>query len=95
VERLDGEAHRLDFDELTFDLSPAVRLWNPKTRRIVSDHRNLVLEPESAAIVESAIARTATSVTDGDRFDKLTALFHAGVLALRPGREGNNVRGGG
>jgi hypothetical protein len=95
VEQLDGEAHRIEFDELTFELSPVVRSWNPKTRRVVSDHRNLVLELESADIIENVIGRTTASVTDRDvRIEKLTALFHTGVLALRPKWEEKLDRGG-
>ncbi|HKV06809.1 MAG TPA: condensation domain-containing protein [Thermoanaerobaculia bacterium] len=85
--RLDFHPEPADFASLTVRLSPLVRLWNPETRRALTDHSLRQLSETERDAVEASLGRTCGEIRPSARsreIETLQNLFLTGILALSP-----------
>lgn len=77
----------VEFEDLRIELSPTVRSWSAETRRVISDHRNVVLDERQADLVSSLAGEPAPALVAQEERDHacMLSLFQKGVLALAPG----------
>jgi len=87
LKKLDEPPAETELNSAILGLSPLVRSWNPKTRRLLSDYQHLELTPEEAGLLEEILGQRCADLdctTNAASRESVDRLFQQGVLTLLP-----------
>lgn len=93
LERLGTPPETVGLDDLTVVLSPLVRLWNPATRRALTDHSPRQLSERERDVAEASLGKNAGEIrrSAGEpELEILQKLFKTGLLTLAQTSETSN-----